>query len=130
MGHLGLTPQSIYKFGTYTVRAKEEEEAEELIKNAHALEEAGCFAIVLEKIPAILGKKVATEIKIPIIGIGAGMHVDGQVLVMHDMLGINKEFSPRFLRRYLNMYDQIFEATRKYISDVKSKDFPNENEQY
>jgi 3-methyl-2-oxobutanoate hydroxymethyltransferase len=130
MGHLGLTPQSIYKFGTYTVRAKEEEEAEELIKNAHALEEAGCFAIVLEKIPAILGKKVAEEIKIPIIGIGAGMHVDGQVLVMHDMLGINKEFSPRFLRRYLNMYEQIFDATRQYIADVKSKDFPNENEQY
>lgn len=130
MGHLGLTPQSIYKFGTYTVRAKEEVEAEELVRNARILEEAGCFAIVLEKIPATLGKRVAEEIKIPIIGIGAGMHVDGQVLVMHDMLGINKEFSPRFLRRYLNLYDQILDATKKYIEDVKSKDFPNENEQY
>jgi 3-methyl-2-oxobutanoate hydroxymethyltransferase len=130
MGHLGLTPQSIYKFGTYTVRAKEDAEAEELIQNAHLLEEAGCFAIVLEKIPATLGKRVAEEIKIPIIGIGAGMHVDGQVLVMHDMLGINKEFSPRFLRRYLNLYDQIFDATKQYITDVKSNDFPNENEQY
>jgi len=130
MGHLGLTPQSIYKFGTYVVRAKEEEEAEELVKNAHILQEAGCFAIVLEKIPAALGKRVADELKIPIIGIGAGMHVDGQVLVMHDMLGINKEFSPRFLRRYLNLYDQIKEATQQYIADVKSKDFPNEQEQY
>jgi 3-methyl-2-oxobutanoate hydroxymethyltransferase len=130
MGHLGLTPQSIYKFGTYTVRAKEDAEAEELIQNAHLLEEAGCFAIVLEKIPATLGKRVAEEIKIPIIGIGAGMHVDGQVLVMHDMLGINKEFSPRFLRRYLNLYDQIFDATKQYITDVKSNDFPNVNEQY
>jgi 3-methyl-2-oxobutanoate hydroxymethyltransferase len=130
MGHLGLTPQSIYKFGTYTVRAKEEAEAEELIQNAKILEEAGCFAIVLEKIPATLGKRVAEEIKIPIIGIGAGMHVDGQVLVMHDMLGITKEFSPRFLRRYLNMYDQILEATKHFIADVKSKDFPNEKEQY
>jgi 3-methyl-2-oxobutanoate hydroxymethyltransferase len=130
MGHLGLTPQSIYKFGTYVVRAREEAEAEELIQNAHKLQEAGCFAIVLEKIPATLGKRVAEELKIPIIGIGAGMHVDGQVLVMHDMLGINKEFSPRFLRRYLNMYEQIKEATEKYISDVKSKDFPNEQEQY
>lgn len=130
MGHLGLTPQSIYKFGTYVVRAKEEAEAEELVANAHKLQEAGCFAIVLEKIPATLGKRVAEELKIPIIGIGAGMHVDGQVLVMHDMLGINKEFSPRFLRRYLNMYDQIKDATQQYISDVKSKDFPNEQEQY
>ncbi|MBW7914707.1 MAG: 3-methyl-2-oxobutanoate hydroxymethyltransferase [Taibaiella sp.] len=130
MGHLGLTPQSIYKFGTYVVRAREEAEAEELVANAHKLQEAGCFAIVLEKIPAALGKRVAEELKIPIIGIGAGMHVDGQVLVMHDMLGINKEFSPRFLRRYLNMYEQIKEATQQYISDVKSKDFPNEQEQY
>ena len=130
MGHLGLTPQSIYKFGTYTVRAKEEEEAEILVRNAHLLQEAGCFAIVLEKIPAQLGKRVSEEIKIPIIGIGAGMYVDGQVLVMHDMLGINKEFSPRFLRRYLNLYEQILGATKQYIEDVKSKDFPNENEQY
>lgn len=130
MGHLGLTPQSIYKFGTYVVRAREEAEAEELVANAHKLQEAGCFAIVLEKIPAVLGKRVAEELKIPIIGIGAGMHVDGQVLVMHDMLGINKEFSPRFLRRYLNLYDQIKDATQQYISDVKSKDFPNEQEQY
>ncbi len=130
MGHLGLTPQSIYKFGTYNVRAKEEEEALELIRNAKLLEEAGCFAIVLEKIPAELGKKVAEELKIPIIGIGAGMHVDGQVLVMHDMLGINKEFNPRFLRRYLNLYEQIHDATKQYIADVKSGDFPNETEQY
>jgi len=130
MGHLGLTPQSIYKFGTYTVRAKEEIEAEQLVKNAKLLEEAGCFAIVLEKIPAALGKRVAEEGKIPIIGIGAGMHVDGQVLVMHDMLGINKEFNPRFLRRYLNLYEQIFNATKQYIADVKNKDFPNESEQY
>lgn len=130
MGHLGLTPQSIYKFGTYVVRAREEAEAEELIQNAHKLQEAGCFAIVLEKIPATLGKRVADELKIPIIGIGAGMHVDGQVLVMHDMLGINKEFSPRFLRRYLNLYEEIKGATQQYIADVKSKDFPNEQEQY
>lgn len=130
MGHLGLTPQSIYKFGTYVVRAKEEAEAEQLVKNAHILEEAGCFAIVLEKIPAALAKRVADEVKIPIIGIGAGGGVDGQVLVMHDMLGINKEFSPRFLRRYSNLYDQIHDATKSYIADVKSKDFPNENEQY
>lgn len=130
MGHLGLTPQSIYKFGTYVVRAREEAEAEQLVKNAHLLQEAGCFSIVLEKIPASLGKRVADEVKIPIIGIGAGGGVDGQVLVMHDMLGINKEFSPRFLRRYLNMYDQIKTATEQYISDVKSKDFPNEKEQY
>ncbi len=130
MGHLGLTPQSIYKFGTYVVRAREEAEAEQLVKNAHLLEQAGCFAIVLEKIPATLGKRVAEAVKIPIIGIGAGMHVDGQVLVMHDMLGINKEFSPRFLRRYLNLYDEIKGATERYISDVKSQDFPNEQEQY
>jgi 3-methyl-2-oxobutanoate hydroxymethyltransferase len=130
MGHLGLTPQSIYKFGTYTVRAKEEEEAEALVRNAHALQEAGCFALVLEKIPASLGKRVSEELKIPVIGIGAGMHVDGQVLVMHDMLGITKNFSPRFLRRYLNLYDEIKTATSEYIKDVKSKDFPNEQEQY
>src|SRR5690606_7755208 len=130
MGHLGLTPQSIYKFGTYAVRAKEEEEADRLVENARKLEEAGCFAIVLEKIPAKLGKRVAEELKITIIGIGAGMHVDGQVLVMHDMLGITKDFSPRFLRRYLNLYDDIKQATERYIGDVKSKDFPNEQEQY
>lgn len=130
MGHLGLTPQSIYKFGTYTVRAKEDEEAEQLLKNAHMLQEAGCFCIVLEKIPASLGKQVAEELKIPVIGIGAGNHVDGQVLVMHDMLGITKDFSPRFLRRYLDLYDQIKNATAQYIQDVKSKDFPNEKEQY
>lgn len=130
MGHLGLTPQSIYKFGTYTVRAREEVEADILIHNAHVLEESGCFAIVLEKIPATLGKRVAEEIKIPIIGIGAGKHVDGQVLVMHDMLGITKEFSPRFLRRYLNLYDQIIGATKQYIDDIKTGDFPNDREQY
>ncbi len=130
MGHLGLTPQSIYKFGTYTVRAKEEAEAEELVKNAQLLQEAGCFALVLEKIPAALGKKVSEALTIPVIGIGAGMHVDGQVLVMHDMLGITKDFSPRFLRRYLSLYDDIKKATAQYITDVKSKDFPNEQEQY
>lgn len=130
MGHLGLTPQSINKFGTYAVRAKEEEEAEQLVKNAHILQEAGCFAVVLEKIPAALGKKVAEQLRIPIIGIGAGMHVDGQVLVMHDMLGITKDFSPRFLRRYADMYEGIKTATENYIKDVKSKDFPNEQEQY
>jgi 3-methyl-2-oxobutanoate hydroxymethyltransferase len=130
MGHLGLTPQSIYKFGTYVVRAKEEEEAEQLVRNAELLQEAGCFAIVLEKIPATLGKRVAEALKIPLIGIGAGMHVDGQVLVMHDMIGITKNFSPRFLRRYLNLYDEIKGATERFISDVKTKDFPNEKEQY
>ena len=130
MGHLGLTPQSIYKFGTYAVRAKEEEEAEQLIKNARLLQEAGCFAIVLEKIPAELGKRVAEELDIPVIGIGAGMHVDGQVLVMHDMVGITKDFSPRFLRRYLDLYEDIKGATENYIKDVKSGDFPNEKEQY
>lgn len=130
MGHLGLTPQSIYKFGTYTVRAKEEAEAELLLHNAKVLEDAGCFALVLEKIPAELGKKVAESLNIPVIGIGAGRHVDGQVLVMHDMLGITKNFSPRFLRRYLNLYEQISGATRQYISDIKDKDFPSDKEQY
>lgn len=130
MGHLGLTPQSIYKFGTYTVRAKEEEEAERLVSNARLLQEAGCFALVLEKIPAALGKRVSEELKIPVIGIGAGKYVDGQVLVMHDMLGITKDFSPRFLRRYLNLYDDIKKATSEFISDIKSKDFPNDQEQY
>lgn len=130
MGHLGLTPQSIYKFGTYTVRAREEEEAELLVQNAIALQEAGCFSIVLEKIPADLGKKVASMLRIPLIGIGAGGGVDGQVLVMHDMLGITKDFSPRFLRRYLDLYSEITGATKQYISDVKMGDFPSEKEQY
>jgi len=130
MGHLGLTPQSIYKFGTYTVRAREEEEAETLLKNALALQDAGCFSIVLEKIPASLGTRVAEQLKIPVIGIGAGGGVDGQVLVMHDMLGITQNFSPRFLRRYLNLFEDISAATRQYIDDIKSQDFPNEKEQY
>ncbi len=130
MGHLGLTPQSIYKFGTYTVRAKDEEEAERLIEDAKLLESLGCFAIVLEKIPAELGKRVAQELQIPVIGIGAGQHVDGQVLVLHDMLGITQEFQPRFLRRYLNLYDEIKVGVSKYIEDVKLGDFPNEKEQY
>jgi len=130
MGHLGLTPQSIYKFGTYVVRAKEEEEAQRLIEDAKALEEAGCFSIVLEKIPAKLAKKVAETVSIPIIGIGAGNGVDGQVLVLHDMLGINKEFSPRFLRRYNNLFTSIKNSVESYINDVKSQDFPNEKEQY
>ncbi len=130
MGHLGLTPQSIYKFGTYVVRAREEEEAKRLIEDAHILEAAGCFAIVLEKIPAALAAIVSQEVKIPVIGIGAGNGVDGQVLVLHDMLGINNEFHPRFLRRYLNLYDDIKAATAKYIADVKSRDFPNSKEQY
>ena len=130
MGHLGLTPQSIYKFGTYVVRAKEDEEANQLIEDAKALEAAGCFAIVLEKIPAHLAKKVAETITIPIIGIGAGNGVDGQVLVVHDMLGINNEFSPRFLRKYNNLYDQMMGSFQDYIKDVKSGDFPNEKEQY
>lgn len=130
MGHLGLTPQSINKFGTYTVRAKEEREATKLIEDAHLLEEIGCFAIVLEKIPAKLAAQVASELTIPMIGIGAGGGVDGQVLVMHDMLGINKGFSPRFLRRYANLYDTISDAVQSYIHDVKTSDFPNENEQY
>ena len=130
MGHLGLTPQSIYKFGTYTVRAKEEEEAEKLKKDALLLQDAGCFAIVLEKIPASLAKIVSDSLSIPTIGIGAGKHCDGQVLVMHDMLGINTEFKPRFLRKYLNLNEVITTAIQQYIKDVRSKDFPNENEQY
>lgn len=130
MGHLGLTPQSIYKFGTYTVRAKEEEEAEQLISDAKMLEKAGCFSIVLEKIPAKLAKKVSQTLKIPIIGIGAGVHVDGQVLVLNDMLGMNKKFSPRFLRRYLNLDKEISKAIKNYTTDVKKLDFPNDNEQY
>jgi len=130
MGHLGLTPQSIYKFGTYVVRAREEAEAERLKQDAGLLEEAGCFSIVLEKIPAMLAREVSNGLKIPTIGIGAGNGTDGQVLVLHDMLGINKEFTPRFLRRYLNLYDDIKGAAERYISDVKSKDFPNEQEQY
>lgn len=130
MGHLGLTPQSIYKFGTYTVRAKEEQEAAQLINDAKLLEETGCFAIVLEKIPAKLAKKVADSISIPVIGIGAGNGVDGQVLVCHDMLGINNEFNPRFLRKYHNLYEEMFNAFQGYIKDVRSSDFPNEKEQY
>jgi 3-methyl-2-oxobutanoate hydroxymethyltransferase len=130
MGHLGLTPQSIYKFGTYTVRAKEEAEAEKLKKDALLLQEAGCFAIVLEKIPASLAKEVSSSLLIPTIGIGAGADCDGQVLVMHDMLGINATFKPRFLRQYLNMGEQVTNAVQQYVSDVKSSDFPNENEQY
>lgn len=130
MGHLGLTPQSIYKFGTYSVRAKEEEEAEKLRSDAKALEQAGCFAIVLEKIPAQLAKEVTESISIPTIGIGAGNHCSGQVLVMHDMLGINTEFKPRFLRKYLNLDEQITSAIHRYIDDVKSGDFPNEKESY
>jgi 3-methyl-2-oxobutanoate hydroxymethyltransferase len=130
MGHLGLTPQSIYKFGTYTVRAKEEAEAEKLLSDAKLLEELGCFAMVLEKIPAALAEKASKSLEIPTIGIGAGMHADGQVLVTHDMLGITKEFKPRFLRRYLELFDSIGEATRSYIADVKGKNFPNEKEQY
>jgi 3-methyl-2-oxobutanoate hydroxymethyltransferase len=130
MGHLGLTPQSIYQFGTYTVRAKEEEEADLLMKNAFLLQEAGCFALVLEKIPAALGKQVSEALTIPVIGIGAGMHVDGQVLVMHDMLGITKDFHPRFLRRYADVRTLMLDATKQYIMDVKSRDFPNKGEQY
>jgi 3-methyl-2-oxobutanoate hydroxymethyltransferase len=130
MGHLGLTPQSIYKFGTYVVRAKEDEEAEKLIADAKLLEEAGCFALVLEKIPAELATRVAKAIKIPVIGIGAGNGVDGQVLVVHDMLGITRDFSPRFLRRYHNLYEEMKGAFESYIKDVKSQDFPNEKEQY
>lgn len=130
MGHLGLTPQSIYKFGTYSVRATEEEEAQRLLDDAKVLEEIGCFAIVLEKIPAKLAAKVAETISIPVIGIGAGGGVDGQVLVLHDLLGLTHEFHPRFLRRYLNLYQSIIGAVGNYIRDVKSKDFPNENEQY
>ena len=130
MGHLGLTPQSINKFGTYTVRAKEEREAEKLISDAHALEEAGCFAIVLEKIPANLAAQVASELTIPIIGIGAGGGVDGQVLVVSDMLGMTKGFSPRFLRRYADLNTVMTDAIGHYVSDVKSGDFPNDKEQY
>jgi len=130
MGHLGLTPQSIYKFGTYTVRAKEKAEAEKLKRDAQLLQEAGCFAIVLEKIPAMLAKEVSESLHIPTIGIGAGMFCDGQVLVMHDMLGINTEFKPRFLRQYLNMHEQITGAVQQYISDIKSGDFPSDKEQY
>ena len=130
MGHLGLTPQSIYKFGTYTVRAKEEEEAEKLKEDALMLQRIGCFAIVLEKVPAKLAQEVAESLTIPVIGIGAGSHVDGQVLVTHDMLGMTHEFNPRFLRRYLDMYSMMTDAFKSYVSDVKSKDFPNEDEQY
>ena len=130
MGHLGLTPQSIYKFGTYTVRAKEDAEAEKLIEDAKMLERLGCFSLVLEKIPAKLAEQVAKSISIPVIGIGAGGGVDGQVLVIHDMLGMNNEFSPRFLRRYLNLYEQMTTAIGQYVTDVKSQDFPNANEQY
>jgi 3-methyl-2-oxobutanoate hydroxymethyltransferase len=130
MGHLGLTPQSIYKFGTYTVRAKEEEEAEKLMEDAKLLEKLGCFAIVIEKVPANLAEKVAKSISIPVIGIGAGGGVDGQVLVIHDMLGMNNEFSPRFLRRYMNLYEGMTSAISQYVEDVKSEDFPNSSEQY
>lgn len=130
MGHLGLTPQSIYKFGTYTVRAKEEQEAERLIEDAKMLERIGCFGIVLEKIPAKLAQQVAESVTIPVIGIGAGNGVDGQVLVLHDMLGITHEFNPRFLRRYINLYEEMTNAISQYVTDVKSSDFPNDNEQY
>ena len=130
MGHLGLTPQSINKFGTYVVRATQEEEARKLVEDAHLLAEAGCFALVLEKIPAVLAEKVTREISIPTIGIGAGSQVDGQVLVLHDMLGINQDFSPRFLRRYHNLYEEINNAVESYITDVKNQHFPNEKEQY
>lgn len=130
MGHLGLTPQSIYKFGTYAVRAQEKDEAEQLLENATLLEQYGCFAIVLEKIPAALATKVAKKVKIPVIGIGAGNGCDGQVLVTHDMLGMNTEFSPRFLRRYANLYETMGNAFKSYIKDVKNKDFPNSKEQY
>ncbi|MFM1744796.1 MAG: 3-methyl-2-oxobutanoate hydroxymethyltransferase [Bacteroidota bacterium] len=130
MGHLGLTPQSIYKFGTYVVRAKEEAEAERLREDAKFLEEVGCFSLVLEKIPAKLAREVSSGLRIPTIGIGAGGGTDGQVLVLHDMLGINKDFNPRFLRRYLNLFDDIKGAAEHYIKDVKTRDFPNEQEQY
>jgi 3-methyl-2-oxobutanoate hydroxymethyltransferase len=130
MGHLGLTPQSIYKFGTYTVRAKEEEEAQKLLEDALLLEQLGCFALVLEKVPAKLAQKVAEKLTIPVIGIGAGAGVDGQVLVTHDMLGMTHEFNPRFLRRYLDLYTEMTDAFKQYNDDVKSKDFPNESEQY
>ena len=130
MGHLGLTPQSIYKFGTYKVRAKEDEEANKLLEDAKLLDEIGCFGVVLEKIPALLSKEVSELISMPTIGIGGGPHCDGQVLVLHDVIGLTKEFNPRFLRRYLNLYEDIKAATERYINDVKSGDFPNENEQY
>ena len=130
MGHLGLTPQSIYKFGTYSVRAKEDDEAQKLKEDALLLEELGCFALVLEKVPAKLAKEVAESLTIPEIGIGAGNGVDGQVLVMHDMLGMTHEFHPRFLRRYLDLYSEMTGAFENYISDVKSRDFPNDEEQY
>ena len=130
MGHLGLTPQSIYKFGTYTVRAKDDDEANTLIDDSKMLQKIGCFSIVLEKIPNVLAKKVASNLKLPIIGIGAGSHVDGQVLVSHDMLGMNKDFSPRFLRRYLDLDSLVSEAVKKYSSDIKSGSFPNKEEQY
>lgn len=130
MGHLGLTPQSIYKFGTYTVRAREEAEAKKLLEDALLLEQLGCFALVLEKIPADLAMKVSKSVNIPVIGIGAGNGVDGQVLVLHDMLGLTTEFSPRFLRRYMNLYDQMTDAVQRYIKDVKSSNFPNKDEQY
>ena len=130
MGHLGLTPQSIYKFGTYTVRAKQKEEAKKLISDAKHLESIGCFALVLEKVPSSLAKKVSETVSIPIIGIGAGKDVDGQVLVTHDMIGMTKEFNPRFLRRYLDLDNQISNAVKNYIADVKNQDFPNSNEQY
>jgi len=130
MGHLGLMPQSINKYGTYAVRAEEEEEARKLLDDAHLLQEAGCCSIVLEKIPATLAKKVAEELTIPVIGIGAGSFVDGQVLVMHDMLGLNKSFSPRFLRRYANLFEMVESAVQMYIKDVKSSDFPSAEESY
>ena len=130
MGHLGLTPQSIYKFGTYTVRAREEEEANLLIEDALLLQKAGCFAIILEKVPAKLASLVAKKLEIPVIGIGAGSGVDGQVLVLHDMLGITQEFSPRFLRRYHNLHQEILQACSNFKKDVKSADFPNSKEQY
>lgn len=130
MGHLGLTPQSIHKFGTYAVRARERAEAEKLMADARALEEAGCFAIVLEKIPALLAKQVTEELKIPVIGIGAGRYCDGQVLVMHDMLGLNNKFSPRFLRRYATLYEEYLNAFKNYVADVKSCNFPDDSEQY
>ena len=130
MGHLGLTPQSIYKFGTYSVRAKEKKEAQKLISDAKKLEELGCFAIVLEKIPSSLAKQVSKSVRIPVIGIGAGSDVDGQVLVVHDLIGLTNTFNPRFLRRYMNLYEDMKKAIENYVSDVKSVDFPNQNEQY
>lgn len=130
MGHLGLTPQSIYKFGTYTVRAKEEAEAQKLLEDAQKLQDLGCFALVLEKIPAALAQRVSEQLSIPTIGIGAGPHVDGQVLVIHDLLGITKEFKPRFLRRYAELHDVMTDAVQRYVADVKSQDFPSANEAY